>query len=62
MIINLRRRLSFLNNSCPRISSSLKKFIKNKCDRMKMLLNIYIILWDEVIDISTTTDNRVSSR
>ena len=29
---------------------------------MKMLLNINIILRDEVIDIPTTTNNRVSSR
>ena len=49
----------FLNNSCPSISSSLRKFIKKKCDIMKMLLNINVILRDEVIDISTTTDNRV---
>ena len=33
----------FLNNSCPRISSSLSKFIKKKWDRMKMLLNINVI-------------------
>ena len=52
----------FLNNSCPRISSSLSKFIKKKCDKMKMLLNINVIVRDEVIDISTTTNNRVSSR
>ena len=52
----------FLNNSCPRISSSLRNFIKDKCDRMKMLLNINVILRNEVIDISTTTNNRVSSR
>ena len=29
---------------------------------MKMLLNINVILRDEVIDILTTTNNRVSSR
>ena len=52
----------FLNNSCPRISSSLRKCIKKKCDIMQMLLNINIILRDKIIDISTTTNNRVSSR
>ena len=52
----------FLSNSCPRKSSSLINFIKKKCDRMKMLLNINVILRDEVVDISTTTHNRVSSR
>ena len=29
---------------------------------MKMILNINVILWDEVIDISATINNRVSSR
>ena len=52
----------FWNNNFPRISSSLSIFIKNKCDRMKMLLDINVILRDEVIDISTTTNNRISSR
>ena len=52
----------FLNSSCPRISSSLSKFINNKYDRKKHLLNINVILRDEVIDISATTKNRVSSR
>ena len=51
----------FLNNSYPRVSSSLSKFITKKCDRINMLLNINVILRDEVIDISTTTNNRVSS-
>ena len=52
----------FLINSCPRKFSSLRNFIKKKYDRMKILLNINVILRDEVIDISTTTNNRVSSR
>jgi len=52
----------FSNNSCPRKSSSLSNFIKKKCNRMKMLLNINVILRDEGIDIPTTKNNRVSSR
>ena len=51
----------FSNNNCTHKSISSSNFIKKKCDRMKMLLNINVILRDEVIDISTTTNNRVSS-
>ena len=51
----------FSNNSYPRISSSLSKILKRKCDKMRMLLNINVILQDEVVDTSTTINNRVSS-
>ena len=47
----------FLDNSYPRKSSSLGNFIKKKCDRIKMLLNINVILRDEVIDIPTTKNS-----
>ena len=58
-IINLSSKC--FNYSCPRNSRSLINELKKKCDRMKMLLKINIILQDDLVDTPKIINNKVSS-
>ena len=51
----------FFNYSCPRKSRSLINKFKKKCDRMKMLLKINVMLQDDLVDTLKIINNKVSS-
>ena len=49
------------NYSCPRKSRSLINKLKKKCDRIKMLLKINIMLQDDLVDTPKIINNKVFS-
>ena len=51
----------FFNYSCPRKSRLLINKLKKKCDRMKILLKINVMLQDDLVDTPKIINNKASS-